>query len=80
MGGLAVGVESSRAKLSLVSSWCAGPGDVCMSSHDPNSGLVPLCHAEGMSVARRGAEHRWWLWCLWQDWRSVGHCTMLSSG
>ena len=80
MRGLAVGVESSRAKLSLVSSWCTRPGDVCMSSHDSNSGLVPLCGAEGMSVARMGEEHPWWLWCLWQDWRSVGQCRMLCSG
>lgn len=80
MGGLAVGVENSSAKLSLVSSWCIRPGDVCMSFHDPSSVLVPLCHAEGMSVARRGEEHPWWLWCLWQDQRSVGHCRMLNSG
>lgn len=80
MGRLAGGVESSSAKLSLVSSWCIRPGDVCMSCHDPNSGLVPLCHAEGMSVARRGEEHLWWLWCFCQGWRSVRHCRMLNSG
>jgi len=57
-GKLAVGAESSNAKISLVSSWCTRPGDVYMSSHDPNSALVPFCCAGGMSVAR-SEEHPW---------------------
>lgn len=79
-GGVGSRVQSSCAELSLVSSWCTRPGDACVSSHDSNPDFVPLCRAEGMSVARRGEEHPWWQWCLWQDWRSVGHCRMPCSG
>lgn len=62
--GLVLEFESSCAKVHLASSWCTRPGDCCMFSHDPSSGLVPLCHAKGTSVSRRDEEHLWWLWCL----------------